>query len=229
MSAHKMFGMPHTVQRGHGAAHNGLSTGGTHLFQHAQVVLKAIKLAFVLSAISALELLVANLALVMLRMDVLSLNLKVLSNNGLLAHRARMLLGVVIDETLGKASGAKWIAFQIQFVLYTLGDQRRSTSRANEVIWMKSAPLVLHSCCDALVLDHALAIEAARCKHVVIIIGTVKLLLLFHKLNTDKGLVAFAASKTFGVMRLRIHIENFSNDHLATSHTVGTSEFDLTA
>ncbi len=48
----------------------------------------------ILATVAALELLVAHLALVVLRVNVLALDLQVLANDGLLAHRARVLFRV---------------------------------------------------------------------------------------------------------------------------------------
>lgn len=48
----------------------------------------------VLAAVAALELLVAHLALVVLRVNVLAFDLQILANDGLLAHRARVLFRI---------------------------------------------------------------------------------------------------------------------------------------
>jgi hypothetical protein len=39
--AHKVFRVPHAVQRRHGAAHDGLAARRAHFLEHAQIVLKA--------------------------------------------------------------------------------------------------------------------------------------------------------------------------------------------
>jgi hypothetical protein len=81
-----------------------------------QLVFLPIKLSFVFSAIASLKLLVADLALIMLGMNVLSLDLQVLANNRLLAHGARMLFRIVKDQTLAKARSTKRISLQIALV-----------------------------------------------------------------------------------------------------------------
>ena len=50
--------------------------------------------------------------------------------------------------------------FQIQLVLNALGGQRRAAARADEVVRVVRAPLVLHARRDTLVLDHPLRAHA---------------------------------------------------------------------
>jgi len=130
--AREMLGMPHLVKGQDRATLAGFTAPRTLLEQQDIVVRLAIEVALELVAIAALELNAALLTAIMARVDKLTLNEEIRTNDGLVATSAEV--GLRPNDVLVGTSTSRAVNLVNSIDLVLLLNEIRATSRAEEML-----------------------------------------------------------------------------------------------